>query len=397
MDSLGTAGYLASVLDLLDREAEAERSEELGALYYDVLATRLAFVGDDEDATRYDDRAFGTPANDGPADAKSALIDAYRPAVALDAIAAAAREHRIVMINEEHRSSQQRAFANQLLVPLREAGYTHLAIETLGETGERLRARGYPVLSSGTYTRDPALGDLVRRALALGYVVIEYEAGPDVSAPRPDDTSPLDAINRRERGQAENIVARVFEQDPGAKLLVYAGRGHISESGDEWKPMGSVLKEATGLDPFTVDLTAMVEHSDEKFEHWAFRLLADKNILRDEPILMRAANGEFWSEIPGAFDATLFHPRTQHADGRPSWMTMGGLRSAVRVPIDSPGCTVLLQALVAGENDDAVPLDQAVWWREQAAPTLMLRRGDYVIRAVDRTGAVRQSIPLRVD
>ncbi len=44
-ESLGSRGYLASVLDLLDRESEALESVELKALYLDMLANNLALVG----------------------------------------------------------------------------------------------------------------------------------------------------------------------------------------------------------------------------------------------------------------------------------------------------------------------------------------------------------------
>ena len=73
----------------------------------------------------------------------------------------------------------QRAFSNRLLAPLREIGFTHLAVETVAEDPTKLSARGYPTLDTGTYTRDPTFGDLIRRALDLGYIVVRYEAGPE--------------------------------------------------------------------------------------------------------------------------------------------------------------------------------------------------------------------------
>lgn len=90
--------------------------------------------------------------------------------------------------------------------------------------------RGYPVLSTGFYTRDPAFGDLVRRALKLGYRIVPYEPSYEQLRPKTEDRSPADLVNRRERLQANNIHKRVFSKDPAAKVLVIGARGHIAES-----------------------------------------------------------------------------------------------------------------------------------------------------------------------
>src|SRR5262245_56373769 len=179
----GQAGFLAAVLDLLDREAEARKDPELAQLFLDVLGTQWAIVGEEARATAAGDEAFAAALRPPPAPEGDPFAGLH-PVPALDALVAAARERRLVMLNEEHRSSIQRAFSNRLLAPLREAGFGYLAIETLSEDGAALAARGWPTLASGTYTRDPTFGDLVRRALALGYKLVPYEASTEQIAPQ---------------------------------------------------------------------------------------------------------------------------------------------------------------------------------------------------------------------
>ena len=128
------------------------------------------------------------------------------------------------------------------------------------------------MLTTGLYARDPAFGDLIRRAIGLGYTVLAYEASPQDMRPRPEDRSPIDATNRRERGQARNIFEQTFKKDPDAKVLVIGGRDHIAEAvGEQWKPMGAVLKEISGINPLTINLFTLAEHSQPEFEHWAFK------------------------------------------------------------------------------------------------------------------------------
>jgi hypothetical protein len=387
-EHFGTAGYLPTVLGLLDREKEALASEDMRTLYLDKLGTELAMIGEEQRATRRGDEAFASvergPANAGQLEA---FLASHHPVPALKAIVDKARNRQVVMINEEHRSSRQRALAHQLLGPLRDSGFTYLAVETISEDEAALAARGYPVLGTGTYTRDPVFGDLIRRALDLGYVVFGYDAGPEVMQPRPDDQSPLDAINRREHAQAVNIVKRVLARDPKARVLVYAGRDHIAESSnDDWKPMGGEFKTLTGIDPLSINQFSMTERSDPAYESWCFRAVDKAGWLADGPVLLTSKDGTWWSSIPEVLDANLFCPRTRLVNGRPDWMAMGGLRMPYEVEVEKRDEPVLIQALVAGESDDAIPLDHVVWWPGTPRPALMLRPGSYVIRVIDGDG-----------
>ncbi|MEM7203965.1 MAG: DUF6624 domain-containing protein [Planctomycetota bacterium] len=384
-------GYLVAVLDLLAREAEAEAADsDLASMYWDVLATHLTLVGEHDRARRASDHAFGThfaKRAAAPADA----LAGWAPTPALAAIVERAAQHRIVMLNEEHRSSVQRAFAHRLLEPLHALGFRYLALEAIAEPTDELHRRGHPVLSTGPYVRDPIFGDLIRRAIEMGWTVVAYEAEPAERRPRPEDQSPMDAVNRREAAQANHLYERTLGRDPDARVLVLGGRDHIAEqAADGWIPMGAVLRARSGLDPLSINQMRLVEHSERRYEHWAYSAADAAGWLDGEPVLLMNAAGSLWSHAPGALDATLLHPRRRNVAGRPHWMRLGDLRRPVEVTVpatietDAP---LLLQAQRAGEGPAAVPMDQVVLWPDARHATLLLRDGDYVLRLLDRDGA----------
>ncbi|QDU68002.1 hypothetical protein [Engelhardtia mirabilis] len=378
-------GHLATVAALEALEPELDDGER--DMWRDVLATELTFVHDWRTALHLDCTAY---AANRPSGASDPGTDGFEPTGAVTAILEAARGRRVVMLNEEHRRSQQRAFAHQLLGALAAEGFTHLALETLTRDGDavsELNRRGYPLESDGFYTKDPVLGDLVRRALELGLEVTGYEAElsrrpPEVAA------DPLAATNWREERQAANLAA-ILEAAPEARLIVWCGRHHLlesepSEGGGDWTPMGGIFKRTTGVDPLTVDLMVLTEADLPEREGPAYRALVDAHA-PDRPSVFRDAEGARYSTID-ELDLMVLLQRTTLVDGRPAWMSMGGLRQPHAMDLDgigqrpSPGAPLALEARVAGEADGAVPVDR-VLWRDGEAPSLMLRPGlDYVLR-----------------
>ena len=381
------SGYLASVLELLDRDREARHGDaDVRSLYLDVLGTQLALVNEEARANAAGDEAFAANYKLSKAPDKDPFADLHQQD-ALATLLKLVEGRRVLMLNEEHGSSVQRAFANVLLDPLKKAGFSYLAVEAIDEDGAALKARGYPVLATGTGTRDPALGDLIRRALATGWVVVPYEASAEDRARRPTDKSFFDANNRREAGQARNILERALNADPSARVLVLAGQDQIAEEATgEWMPMGAVLKQLAATDPLSVNETLMTEHSRPELEHWAFKRAFDKGWLDTDPIVLLNAAGTPWSAVPGAADVSLFHPRTYLDHGRPQWMAMGKLRRPVELTLEPQSEPTLLQAHVAGESPDAVPLDQCIVWPDKPAPALMLRVGKYELTQIDAEG-----------
>ena len=374
-------GPLAVITALEEIESELEGTPQHDLLA-DLLATRLTYVHDYEKALRLDCNAYS--GNRRRVDRDPSLAN-WTPRSAVDWIVEAAEDRAVVMLNEEHRRSQQRAFAHELLEPLVDAGFTHLALETLRtdpSVVEALDERGYPLESDGTYTRDPVLGDLVRRALELGLEVVAYEAPP---APA-DLQDPLLRTNRREGQQAERLAA-LFDEAPDARLIVWCGRHHLSEQRPadptrEWTPMGGIFAERTELDPLSVDLMVMVEADAPERERPAYREAAAAGHT-DEATVFVDSDGRPYSVIEG-IDAMAFLPRTRIESGRPHWMQMAGVRTEVTLDLGElapeEGSPLAVEASVDGEDAQAVPMDR-VLWREGEAPSLLLRPElRYVVR-----------------
>ena len=143
------------------------------------------------------------------------------------------KRYNVTMFNEAHHMSQHRAFVYSQLEILKSFGYTQLALETLNEKDSFITDRKYPVKKTGFYTNDPVYGNLIRKALELGFTLIPYE----------------EISKDREKGQATNIYNQ-YNPSKG-KLIVYGGYGHISETG-EYKMMGQHLKNMLNEDLLTI-------------------------------------------------------------------------------------------------------------------------------------------------
>lgn len=321
----------------------------------------------------------------------SPLADRYRRAVLRDAvqeIAGRAASARIVILNEAHDSPRDRAFALEVARALRPLGYSLLAAEAIINHAEpaerdaalaRFAADGFPRRRTGTYVMDPVFADFLRQSLALGYRPFAYE-----STDRGTAASPVDRIVIREQGQAENL-AEILRRNPGSKLLVFVGYGHLMESlrttpeGQlEW--MAARLKRLTGIDPLTVDQT-LFDETRAADRVWR-RLL--------EPRLGRRPAIPFLDGAPllgGAYgsgvDLQVVHPPLRLVRGRPDWMRRIGRR-----PVDIPRRLLptsgrrLVQAFVATEPEDAIPLDQIIVEAGRPAPPLMIPRGQAIRWAV---------------
>jgi hypothetical protein len=302
--------------------------------------------------------------------------DGWSPKPALPALASLVAGVNIIMLNEAHHVPQHRAFAIGLLMLLREKGFRYFAAETLDANDTDLQSRGYPTDKSGGYTVEPVYGDLIRSALRLGYRVVAYEG-----------TGALDA-ERREQAQASNLVERVFKQDAHAKILIYAGYAHIDKSGRALGgvvPLAARLRQMTGQDPLTIDQTVMSEHIPAQREHPIYRYLMAHAPL-SQPTIFVNTQGKPWTLEPGVRDVTLFQPRSVYVDGRPTWLTIGGLRSPYRLPemICGQVSRCLVKARYASESTNAIPVDQIEVTND--TQTLLLPAGVFILNVQDASG-----------
>lgn len=279
-----------------------------------------------------------------------------------------AKETDYVILNEEHHRPQHRIFAKQLLKQLYEIGYRNLAVETLS-THEKyidtlLNIRKYPLVTSGSYSREPQFGEFIREALQLGFYVFPYD---NMSLPGKE----------REKQGAQNIVNTQKE----GKTFVYCGFQHALEGEVKYweKALAENIKQLTGSDPLTIDQTVFNERNDTKLEHPLYnsytvsesKILADKNKVPYQ----RKENG-------GYYDLSVIHPRTTYTDNRPSWVFYDR-KKPIEIEIDTVTISkpYLLFAFRKEEDyNTAVPIDIIEIDHTTASPVcLALEKGNYTL------------------
>lgn len=344
------------------------------------LGTQRSFLGDTEGAIAAFDEAwsFSRRVDNRNADDLDRLAEA-RAEDAIEAIVSEARKHRIVILNEAHHVPLHRAFAMRLARELRKIGYTWLAAETFENTPFE---KGYLALSDGYYSREPVFGNFLRDAAADGWKMAQYE---------PFDQQASDTfeqqIERRECGQARNLVERIFAKDAAAKVFIYVGYGHLAEmprvgNGVGTAMMAAQLKHLTGLDPLTVDQTTMMAHSQPEAELPIYGKAVAREARR-APFVLRAPAGgyEVFGSMRHKADMQVVHPRygMDPATGRPAWLqSLAGFKPSAVVQELQPGAGAQwVFAQIAGQPADSVAADVVKLEAGKPAPQFMLPPGTF--------------------
>ena len=272
---------------------------------------------------------------------------------ALDTIANMAAGRQIVMLNESHFRAAHRALLLRVIERLHPMGFDAIAVEALHgdapdapDAPDALRKAGIDV-STGFYTHDPVFAAALRRAQALGWTFVHYEATGDG-----DRAS-------RETGQARNLAAWIA-RNPERRLLVYAGGSHISRiAEDGW--MAARFINATGIEPLTIQQAATACPQSETI--W--------------PIESKRAQVAFRGGAPvkGAGDADLMvlHPPAAVQTAK---SVLGATTLVCTPPV--PRVT-LLRAFALDDPPDAIPRDQSIVPAGSRATTLQLAPGPHRI------------------
>jgi predicted TIM-barrel fold metal-dependent hydrolase len=390
----GEGRYLAA-LALAEREHEANPRDPQCA---DQLGIMRSFVGDGAGALEIFEAMGGAPSPVALDAAEAATLAACTPCDALAEIVAAAKDRQVVILNEAHHVPLHRAFSLEVARALRKEGFEYFAAETFTRDTESLRKRGTPTRSTGFYSAEPAFGELIRQVLALGYAPVAYEM--ESRAPAGDGN---DSINFRESEQCKNLVERIFRDHPKARVLIHVGYSHATEDwrklpdGREVGWMAARLAKTLAIDPLTIDQTEQMPASRPERATAAWRFAQAKDWLTTPRILRRkdgsAYVGGSWR---GRVDLQIFHPEVKLVDGRPDWLTRDGQRKPVEIPAeaDPKSGRVLVQAFVAKEGADAIPVDQVVLVAGEPAPVLLVPDGEFRLVVQDEKGANALEIPL---
>jgi hypothetical protein len=371
--------YLPYYLDL---QAKTAAGDEMAK---SMLSQYAAFVGDETTALGLYER---------PRDPASSLPD-LTGAEAQDAMAAIlqrAADARVVILNEAHNVSGHRAFAAQVMRALRPLGFDVFAAETFTPPQEApapdiaAYRRGTPFYASyGYYTFDPVYAEAVREAARLGYRFAAYEQAWDQSAP--DDAPALEQIARREQAQADNLIRRVLDADPAARVFVFCGYSHAMEKpgrGGTW--FAARLKEATGIDPLTIEQSGNWPATRAENDPAHVSAVLDR-FAPTAPITVSKEGLSFGSTTyAGQMDLSVFHPRLAPVSGRPGWLAADPERRAVEVHVPAFDGVALLQTMWAGEGSAGVPADQFLLTPGQSRATLFLHPGSYFLRLETTAG-----------
>jgi len=315
-------------------------------------------------------------------------------AVAEDALAAiveAARNRRVVMLNEAHVASRHRHFLVRLLRALRPLGFEILAAEDFinasdpGAPDVRTYRAGEALNPNfGFYLHDPVYGEAVREAADLGYRLAAYEQRREQ---RVAGETGAAAIARREPAQADNFIADVLEANPKARVVVHCGYAHLRKTADHrglpW--FAARLREKTGIDPLCVSQA----YSGSFGPHAPDAPLTTAVLERFKPtdsIVVRAGGASVGAEWAGA-DLAVFHPPLADVAGRPGWLAADPVRRRLEVALAGPRVsTVILQAVHAVEPELAIPADQQVLAPDATSAVMFLRPGDYRLRLETEAG-----------
>lgn len=317
--------------------------------------------------------------------AANELFAQAKPVSAVNFVINQAKYYHFTLINEAHFNSQHRSFTQSLLKPLWNQGYRYLALETLSHKDSIIHERGYPIRSTGYYTKDSNFGNLVREALTIGYQLIPYETKNDYDG------------TLRDRDQTHNIYEQTLKKDKNGKVLIHAGYSHISEAGDKiYEPMGYQLKKKINQDILTIDQVSMIGFNDTTKQHQYYRETAKRFEFVEPTIFLTNEDRVIIDPIKSlGFDIQVYHPETKFENGRPDWMHREGIKSIpLSAELQENYEGHLVQAVKKGEAIEAIPVDQFVI---SEGKVFLLDPGNYNLRLINCQGDMIATLTLEVN
>lgn len=205
----------------------------------------------------------------------------------------------VLLINENHWQNENRIVLNMLLDSLKFKGFNALAMEAYYHNNQSI-LKGIPTQKSGFYTLDPAYGNLLRKALQLGFKLYEYDFSKNI----PKNISKELQYNYRDSMQAINLKKILTQHN---KLIVFSGQGHIFKkvSNPKLKTMGMFLQTMIpNKKTLTIDQSLFTNFGDS-----SNKILKDLD-LKEPSILTK--NNFIWTSNKDSFDYQIFFPLNQN-------------------------------------------------------------------------------------
>ncbi len=330
------------------------------------------------------------PAHDGPL--LKSVLDDYQAIDAVSYVAERAAKHQFVMLGEEHMDPQSRSLLVPMLRVLHSLGYRYFAAETFNGSLDSTIKAGHTVMETGFYTRDPVFAEAVNEAIKLGYTLVSYE-----STDEPEEIKKAGEPKRsnfREMRQAKNLQERILNKDPNAKVLVWAGRGHVYldllesqrvQNQDEvWQPMAYLFSKLTGQQPLSLILCQQLETQNPDKETMEYKYAAARGWLKHPTVFVK--HDSPYNERGAAH---VFFPRQKFSNGRVDWLAteIGRVEYPIPQKVLFQKGIQLVRAYVEGQSKQSVPVDCVLIHENEPAPPMMLpRHGKFVLRATDSQG-----------
>jgi hypothetical protein len=343
-------------------------------IYYDLLSQSVSFVGDYAGALEYQKKSDTTRLTDVEYRQIGKSIQQLKDIKNVDAkrfIAFIASNYKVIMLNEASNKPLHRAFAYSLLDVLYNRGYRYLAMEMLNPMPDHELTK--LTYKTGHFATEPVAGELIRQAIELGFRLVAYQ-DPQGNSHTPTERDSIQALN----------IAKIFKDDPEAKIFVYGSYGNIAEKSitPDFIPMGMAFKRITGIDPLTIDQTDMTEESNFSFGKAFYDAYVEKfpltvpsvPLINDEPVNVTGTT---------LYDLTVIHPKTTYYFARPTWLALSNRRQPVSIKSKNQNI-FLVQAYYQFESfgtkpGQVVPADQTYFSYGNGTFTLYLRRGLYIL------------------
>lgn len=328
--------YVAPLQALLASKHLFAAASIEGGAYGQALATYYSFVGKAEKPSA------------------SALPPAMQPYTLVPVeplLVARARATSVVLLNEAHDQPAHRVYCRQVLAQLVPLGYRYFAVEALTPEATGLNERGFPLSSSGFYTCEPSMGNLLRAATETGYQVFGHEIKESQEKEFADWRR---RSNYRDSMQAVNILA-VLRAHPQAKVFAYVGYDHVREKEDMGiKRLATYLRELGSINPLTIDQTVVYPSAKKA-----------------GPLALTSASGTpaIIGEYQGCVDLQVVHPPVTRVNDRPDWLaTTAPIVATIPPPYAGKPALAQLydQTEYARYGERAVPLDQYLTTKTQA-------------------------------
>jgi len=299
---------------------------------------------------------------------------------ALEYIIKASKDKQVVMINEDHNTPKHRILTYNLLEDFYVAGFRYLAVEAL-ENDSSILKLGFPQISSGYYTAEPNMGNLLKKAIKLGFKLIPYES---TDRTRYNGKSESYLQNIREVNQAKNINT-ILIKDPSAKILVHAGHGHIWERGGDVIFMAEYFKILSGIDPLTINqsINSMDEYKVKLDSTLNLKMTQVPYIVLDKENKPRISSGDAES----AYDLLVAWPTPQIKHGRKDYVFSKKGTSLHFITVNKTEVGKLVQVKSLNSKDD-IPLDQFVIKAGTYKYGFALDKGEYYLQVVDNKGRI---------